>query len=163
MLRRSITLAVLVLAVLGLMIASAAGKSAPRVVVKSAKIGKYGTVLVNARGYALYVFQPDNGRAVTCTSSVCQTVWPPLKATGDPKAEGSVKQKLLGSDPDKVNGGRVVTYDGWPLYTFAGDTKPGEATGQNKLMNGGYWWVITPAGKIIKVTYGKATAPIVGD
>ena len=37
-----------------------------------------------------------------------------------PKAAGTAKQRLLGSDRDPA-GGRVVTYHGWPLYTYVGD------------------------------------------
>jgi predicted lipoprotein with Yx(FWY)xxD motif len=53
---------------------------------------------------------------------------------------------LLGSDPDP-SGGRVVTYDGWPLYTYADDVQPGQATGQDIDLNDGEWYVIRPTGQ----------------
>ena len=59
-----------------------------------------------------------------------------------------VKQSLLGSDPDPA-GGRVVTYAGWPLYTFVSDTAPGSATGQGLNINGGPWYVLSPSGQVI--------------
>jgi predicted lipoprotein with Yx(FWY)xxD motif len=106
-----------------------------------------GAVLVDSQGYALYVFAPDDHRAMTCTGT-CLGTWPPLMLpSGDALAVGSgVKSTLLGSDPDPA-GGRVVTYDGWPLYTFTGDTQPGQATGQDIDLNGGKWYVIRPSGQ----------------
>jgi outer membrane protein assembly factor BamB/predicted lipoprotein with Yx(FWY)xxD motif len=109
-----------------------------------------GPVLVNARGRTLYLFRPDNDRRVTCVST-CAEVWPPafLPNGQKPVASGLVKQSLLGSDPDPA-GGRVVTYAGWPLYTFVSDTAPGKATGQGLNLNGGLWYVLSPSGRVIK-------------
>ena len=56
---------------------------------------------------------------------------------------------LLGSDSNP-SGGKVVTYAGWPLYTYVADTGPGTASGQAKNLNGGLWYVISPAGTVIK-------------
>jgi predicted lipoprotein with Yx(FWY)xxD motif len=105
-----------------------------------------GTVLVNSRGYTLYVFAPDNHRAVTCTGT-CAGTWPPLMLPSGSRlgAGAGVKPALLGSDRDPA-GGRVVTYDGWPLYGYAGDVQPGLATGQDMNLNGGEWYVIRPSG-----------------
>jgi predicted lipoprotein with Yx(FWY)xxD motif len=118
--------------------------------VSSAAVSGVGQALVNSEGKTLYVFAPDKGKEVTCQSS-CATVWPPLKIEAGQKAKpsGKVKASLLGSDPDP-EGGEVVTYAGWPLYTFVSDTKPGEASGQAVNLNGGYWYAITPAGKVVK-------------
>ena len=111
-----------------------------------------GTVLVNGRGYTLYVFAPDNHRAVTCVGA-CAGTWPPLMLpSGSRLAAGAgVKPALLGSDPDPA-GGRVVTYDGWPLYGYAGDVQPGQATGQDTFLNGGEWYVIRPSGRPLIAT-----------
>jgi len=106
-----------------------------------------GTVLVTSQGYTLYVFAPDNRRTVSCTGA-CAGTWPPLMLPkGAAVAAGAgVKQALLGSDPDPA-GGRVVTYDGWPLYIYTGDVQPGQATGQDIDLNGGAWYVIRPSGQ----------------
>jgi hypothetical protein len=64
-------------------------------------------------------------------------------------AGAGVKAALLGSDPDPP-GGRVVPYAGWPLYTYAGDTRSGEATGQALDMDGGLWYVMRPSGSIVR-------------
>ena len=129
---------------------STSAKGPASVTVDAAKIDGQ-TVLVTSRGYALYVFQPDNGKKVTCNSD-CQSVWPAevAPATGDAKAGAGVKQSLIGSLPNPATGGRIVSYDGWPLYTYVSDSAPGQANGQNIDLNGGYWWLIASSGTIIK-------------
>lgn len=118
--------------------------------VQTRAIKGLGTVLVNSRGDTLYMFVPDHQKRVTCTGG-CAAVWPPLKlkAGAKPTAGGSARKSLLGTDKDP-SGGRVVTYAHWPLYTYVGDTKPGQANGQALKLNGGYWYVLSPAGKVIK-------------
>jgi predicted lipoprotein with Yx(FWY)xxD motif len=123
--------------------------SAGGVKISSATIGRLGQTLVNAKGRTLYVFVPDKDRKVTCLST-CAAVWPPafLPSGKGSVAAAPVKQSLLGSDRDPA-GGRVITYAGWPLYTYVSDTAPGQAKGQALNLNGGLWYVISPAGKVI--------------
>lgn len=118
--------------------------------VTTRKVKKLGVILVNSRGRTLYMFVPDHRKRVTCTKS-CAVIWPPLKIKKGkrPTAGGAAKQKLLGTDRNP-SGGRVVTYSRWPLYTYITDTKPGQARGQGKNLNGGLWYVLSPAGKVIK-------------
>jgi predicted lipoprotein with Yx(FWY)xxD motif len=117
--------------------------------ISSGTIAQLGPALVDAQGRTLYVFAPDKGKNVTCVST-CAAVWPPAFLPSGKKAVAAapVKQSLLGSDPDPA-GGRVITYAGWPLYTYVTDTAPGQATGQAVNLNGGPWYVISPAGKVI--------------
>ncbi len=116
--------------------------------VSTANVAGLGPVLVNGAGMTLYMFEPDQHAKVTCTGT-CAAVWPPLKlAGGQATAAGAAKAALLGSDADP-SGGKVVTYAGWPLYTYAADTKPGQATGQALNLNGGLWYVLSPSGKVI--------------
>jgi predicted lipoprotein with Yx(FWY)xxD motif len=69
--------------------------------------------------------------------------------TGQTAAVGAgVSAGLLGTVPDP-GGGRVVTYHGWPLYTYLGDASPGHAAGQGKNDDGGYWYVMRPSGQIV--------------
>ena len=108
-----------------------------------------GSVLVNAQGRTLYVFAPDKAKKVTCVGA-CASVWPPLALSAGQKAvaSGQAKASLVGSDPNPA-GGRVVTYAGWPLYTYVADSSPGTARGQALNLNGGLWYVIAPSGKLI--------------
>jgi predicted lipoprotein with Yx(FWY)xxD motif len=108
-----------------------------------------GAVLVNSEGRTLYTFAPDRHSKVTCVSS-CAAVWPPSKLAAGAAAAGSpqLEASLLASDPDP-EGGRVVTYAGWPLYTYAADGAAGQDNGQAIEANGGHWYVIAPSGKVI--------------
>jgi predicted lipoprotein with Yx(FWY)xxD motif len=125
--------------------------AANTVTVKTAKIKKLGTVLVNSRGLTLYMFVRDKQKKVTCTSQACVIVWPPLRLKKGQKATagGAANQGLLGSDKNP-KGGFVVTYNRWPLYTYYLDKKPGQALGQGVNNSGGLWYVLSPSGKVIK-------------
>jgi len=126
---------------------AAGGTSGVKVTVTTRSLADVGTVLVTGKGYALYMFEPDRRRAVTCTG-VCAGTWPPLMLpAGAALAAGpGIKAALLGSDP-APGGGRVVTYGGWPLYTYTGDVDAGQATGQAIDLNGGEWYVLQPSGE----------------
>jgi predicted lipoprotein with Yx(FWY)xxD motif len=82
--------------------------------------------------------------------SSCASVWPPVAlSTGEAPAAGKqLTASLLFSDTNP-SGGKVVTYAGRPLYTYVGDSASGTASGQALNLNGGLWYVITPAGKVI--------------
>ncbi len=112
-------------------------------------ISGVGPVLVNAQGRTLYIFEPDKHTKVTCVGP-CASLWPPLKLASGQKAtaSGEAKSSLLAADPSP-EGGQVVTYAGWPLYTYAADSGPGTANGQGINANGGLWYVISPSGKVI--------------
>jgi predicted lipoprotein with Yx(FWY)xxD motif len=158
-------LAVALLAVLGFVAAGCGGSSSPSALqsgvagaqhsisskaVMTRKIKGLGTVLVNAKGRTLYVFMKDAHRHVTCTGQ-CASFWPPLKwkGSGKPTAGGSAKSSLLAWDKDPA-GGKVVTYNKWPLYTYSGDSAAGQAKGWNLDLSGGKWFVISPSGKVVK-------------
>jgi predicted lipoprotein with Yx(FWY)xxD motif len=126
--------------------------------VSIASVDGLGPVLVNAQGKVLYIFVPDNAKKVTCVDG-CAAVWPPLKLSGSKAvAAGTIKASLIGSDPNP-SGGRVVTYAGWPLYTYVADTGPGVANGQAKNLNGGLWYVIAPSGTVIKKQVSSSSSP----
>jgi len=135
-----------------LLVVPAATGAGPAAAVKisTRTVPKLGTILVDARGRTLYMFVPDRHRKVTCVGS-CAAIWPPVKLAKAAKAvaSGKAKASLLGSDRNPA-GGRVVTYAGWPLYTYVADTKPGQAKGQALNLNGGLWYVLSPSGKVIK-------------
>lgn len=118
--------------------------------VMTRKISGLGTVLVNSKGRTLYVFMKDARSRVTCTGS-CASFWPPLKwtSTSKPTAGGAAKSSLLSSDKNP-SGGRVVTYNKWPLYTYVGDSAAGQSKGEGQNLNGGKWYVISAGGALVK-------------
>jgi predicted lipoprotein with Yx(FWY)xxD motif len=104
-----------------------------------------GTALVDGTGRALYLFDADTGPTSTCTGA-CAQVWPPLLASGPaPLATGAAEASLVGTSP-RADRTHQVTYDGHPLYYFAGDTAPGDVRGQGIHNFGGGWYVVAPGG-----------------
>src|SRR2546423_315547 len=101
--------------------------------------GKSETILTDAKGKTLYYFTPDTATTTACTGS-CAKKWPPLVATGSsaPASTSSLQGKL--TTLTTANGNQIE-YNGHFLYTFAGDSNPGQTNG-NKLF--GKWFVATP-------------------
>jgi predicted lipoprotein with Yx(FWY)xxD motif len=105
-----------------------------------------GDVLVNAQGRTLYLFEKDNGMTSAC-SGACASIWPPLTATRALAGSGLSATKLgVAKQP---GGASDVTYAGHPLYTYVGDTKPGDTKGQGLNQFGAAWYVLSPNGKKI--------------
>ena len=103
---------------------------------------RYGPILANSSGKALYLFTPDSPTFSDCTSFLCVGVWPPVVAHGGGFAGAGVNQAYLGTLV-RPNGQVQVTYGGHPLYTYAGDAKANEETGQGINSFGGHWYVVS--------------------
>lgn len=104
-----------------------------------------GTVLTDAQGHTLYYLSAEQDGQDTCSMQPgCLVMWPALAPpnSGDPTA-GSGVHGTLGVIT-AADGGNEVTYNSWPLHTFADDA-PGQANGQLKASFGGVWYVATPA------------------
>jgi predicted lipoprotein with Yx(FWY)xxD motif len=92
------------------------------------------TVLTNSKGMTLYWFAPDTPTKSACYGS-CAAYWPPVY--GAQKAGPGVTGTL--GTIRRSDGTIQATYDGRPLYTYIGDTAPGQASGNNLNLNGGLW------------------------
>lgn len=108
---------------------------------------KLGKILVDSKGVTLYLFAADKTDKSTCNSA-CAGAWPPLLTKGKPVAGAGVKQSLLGTTK-RTDGTTEVTYAGHPLYYYAGDSGPGQATGQDLPSFGAPWYVVGANGKQI--------------
>jgi predicted lipoprotein with Yx(FWY)xxD motif len=83
------------------------------------------TALVDTKGFTLYVYALDKPGKIACTGA-CTTTWPPLLVPSGTHLSMSMSGLATVTRP----GGQVqVTYKGSPLYTFSGDTAPGQANG----------------------------------
>ena len=139
-------LSIAVLVVFGISVARAGGPApAPAsgsltTALKTAKTGGM-TVLTNAGGFTLYWFAPDTATRSACYGT-CAGYWPPV--TGTPWAGPGVTGRL--GTIKRSDGTTQVTYDGHPLYTYVGDTAPGQAFGNNLNLNGGLWHEVTVPG-----------------
>ena len=106
-----------------------------------------GEILVDAKGQTLYLFEKDTGTASTCDGA-CASAWPPLTTSGKPTAGAGVTASKLGTTK-RSDGSSEVTYNGHPLYTFEGDSAPGQTTGQGSTAFGAPWYVLSAAGSQI--------------
>ena len=119
--------------------ASAAGASSGATVTERTIGGT--EVLTNSAGFTLYWFAPDTSTTSKCTGS-CATYWPPVKG---PATAGSGVTGTLGTIT-RSDGTTQVTYDGHPLYTYVGDTAPGQNKGNGLNLSGGVWHEVTVSG-----------------
>ena len=91
------------------------------------------TVLTSSKGFTLYSFAPDTSTKSNCNGTCAQN-WPPVKgpatASGVTGTFGTIKRS---------DGSVQATFDGHPLYTFVGDTAPGQAKGNGLNAAGGLW------------------------
>jgi predicted lipoprotein with Yx(FWY)xxD motif len=103
-----------------------------------------GTVLATAHGRAIYWFAKDTSTQSNCNGS-CATYWPPV--IGSPvAASGAMLPGKFGTIK-RADGQTQATYDGHPLYTYAGDTAKHQVKGNGLNVSGGLWWAETPSGK----------------
>ncbi|MEX0985203.1 MAG: hypothetical protein WD096_09155 [Actinomycetota bacterium] len=103
-----------------------------------------GSLLVDADGMTLYLFEADTDGTSTCYDE-CADAWPALIADV-PTAGDGVDQSLLGTT-ERDDGDLQVTYAGHPVYHFASDQSAGDTRGQGV---GDVWYVIDPAGTAIE-------------
>jgi len=128
-------LAAVALLLLGLAVAGAnsAAPAATGTALRTTTIGGT-TVLTNAKGFTLYSFAPDTPASSKCYGS-CAVYWPPV--TGTTAAGQGLPGKV--TTITRTDGSHQLTYNGHPLYTYIGDTAPGQARGNNLNLNGGLW------------------------
>jgi predicted lipoprotein with Yx(FWY)xxD motif len=108
---------------------------------------RYGRILVDGDGRALYLFTRERGAASRCYGA-CADAWPVFFARGKLRAGSGAEARLIGTTRRK-DGRRQVTYAGHPLYYYVTDREPGQVTCQNVVEYGGTWLVVAPSGKAI--------------
>lgn len=113
--------------------------------ISTAKVGDLGTILVDSGGLTVYYFKKDENGKSACYGA-CAEAWPPVSTEGNPVAKGGAMDGKLGTVKRK-DGSTQVTYAGWPLYLYAGDSKPGQANGNDIEQFGAEWYALTPSGE----------------
>jgi predicted lipoprotein with Yx(FWY)xxD motif len=110
--------------------------------------GKLGTMLAGGNGHTLYLFTHDSHAKSSCYKS-CAATWRPDLTHARPVARSGVNAKLLGTTR-RTNGTLQVTYNGHPLYFYAGDKQAGSMHGEGINAFGGHWYVVSTKGTALK-------------
>jgi predicted lipoprotein with Yx(FWY)xxD motif len=114
-----------------------------------------GKLLVDGAGFTLYMFTADGHNKDKCVGrsspgeGSCLSVWPALTTKGKPIAGPGVKGSKLGTIK-LPSGFKQVTYYGHPLYTYAGDSGPGQTDYIGAQEFGGSWYGISATGAKVK-------------
>ena len=132
-----------------------ASGSTGKATVSTAKNAALGTIVVGSTGRTLYHYLDDHGKKIDCTGT-CAAQWPPVLVpkSARPVAGAGIKAGKLGT-VTRPDGTVQVTYNGFPLYRFAGDRKNGQANGQGLESS---WYVLAPSGAVVRLS----TAPAAG-
>jgi predicted lipoprotein with Yx(FWY)xxD motif len=140
--RRLLGLAVLALVIAGCGSSSdgggGGGAGDAKAPVASADKAKVGRVIVDAEGFTLYRFTAEAQGRPVCTGA-CAKTWPPATVS---KGNGLPDHVATVDRPD--GGGLQLTYDGHPLYRYAGDQSADDANGEGV---GGQWYVVKAGGE----------------
>lgn len=132
--------------------ATQAGAADTAVEISTMAGDEHGKYLVGRRNLPVYVFGGDvrggeDKAARRNCDPACQADWPPVVTEGDPTGRGEVRQELLGTIPHHENA-RQVTYDGWPLYYYAGGPDGADRpAGHGATGHGGEWHLVRPTGE----------------
>lgn len=100
--------------------------------------GKSETILTNAAGMTLYYRTSDKPPTTVCSGG-CASAWPPLLVTGSSVSSSGASLPGKLSVQTDANGNQAE-YNGHPLYTYSGDSAPGQTSGEGVA---GIWFVVT--------------------
>jgi predicted lipoprotein with Yx(FWY)xxD motif len=140
------TIGVLATAAVSLAGPTAHGARATTIRLRATSLGR---ILANAGGRTIYVFTRDARNQDRCAAiKGCASVWPMVTSAGRPVAGSGMSRALLGTI--RVHGATQVTYAGRPLYTYAGDTAPGETGYVGLSQFGGAWFAVSARARLIR-------------
>jgi predicted lipoprotein with Yx(FWY)xxD motif len=104
-----------------------------------------GKVLVSPSGLTLYALTTDTKSNSTCTGT-CAQVWPPVTVDQGWSTAPGLNRSLFGTLV-RSDSSRQLVAGQWPVYTFSGDTKPGDVNGEG---SGGVWFAVGVDGRLVK-------------
>ncbi|MFE9408042.1 SCO0930 family lipoprotein [Streptomyces sp. NPDC006704] len=104
-----------------------------------------GDVIVDAKGMTVYRFKKDSAWPMkSACVDACLRKWPAVAPVEKANTKGIALKGFVTFDrPDGVKQQSITC---WPVYTFSGDTKPGDTNGQGM---GGTWYAVSPEGKLV--------------
>ena len=153
--RKTVARAVCFIAVGVLGVGVAVAATGP--ILKSAKAPNLGSIVVNGKGLTLYHVLSEKKGHIACTGN-CLYYWFPVTVK-------SKTQIVLGPGLSKAKigtiarpgGGLQVTYNGFPLYRYYLDRKPGQVKAQGEKDPAGTWYVVSASGKVVTKKAGSGS------
>lgn len=113
-----------------------------------------GPILTTNSGQTLYIRLGDAFRHSGCFGT-CARAFPPFLTNGAPMATGGLLAANIGVLAAATKGEQVA-YGGHPLYTYSGDTSPGDINAQGA---GNIWYVISTSGlPVLKAPVSSASS-----
>lgn len=120
---------------------ASSGGSGNTVSVADSGLGK---ILVDSNGMTIYVFGKDTSGTSACSGD-CASEWPAVASSGKVAAGSGIDASKL-TTFNRDDGTTQVALNGHPLYTFTGDSSPGDTNGNGLDDFGGIWNAATSAG-----------------
>jgi len=150
------TMALAASAVMIVPMVSASGATSPAL--KSAKVAGFPGALVNHSSRTLYVLSSERGAKIKCKSA-CLSAWPPLLV------KSSVTKVTLGANVKGKIGfvkrsstKKQVTFNSFPLYTYAGDSGSRQSNGEGIVAFGGTWYLVKASSSSAGLTFFKRSS-----
>ena len=134
-----------------------------KITIKTASVAGLGKVLVDGAGRTLYTLTSEAAGKITCTSaSGCTKYWSQIDSKSGQRRQtrGGARASLIGSEKG-ASGTRLLTYHGWPLYTYSGDSAAAPANGEGLKSFGGKWYAVSASGSLVK-SAASANSPTSG-
>ena len=114
------------------------GSTNPPSTPQQAQVGG-ATAFVTSSQMTLYLFGLDTANHSNCpASNGCSAVWVPYTAPAGTTAPSGFTLTT------RSDGTLQWTFNGWPLYTYVGDTAPGQNNGNGLNQFGGLWQTARP-------------------
>lgn len=112
---------------------------------------KLGQIIVDGKGMTAYVWDKDTANSgVSACTGPCAALWPAITTTSATPTVTGITGTV--ATITGVNGGKQISINGLPIYTFSKDAKPGDTNGQGVL---NIWHVLSPAGEKISTPNPK--------
>ncbi len=87
-------------------------------------------VITNSTGFTLYALSNSTEKSTYWCTASCLGTSKPLLTKGAPTVAGDAMSSLLGS-VSRAGIGDQVTYNGYPVYAYAGDSSASQDNGES--------------------------------
>src|SRR5271166_4350796 len=114
-------------------VSTSSSSTAPALVIKLMNSTTLGAYFTNGTEWTLYLFTNDtqNSGASSCYGQ-CATYWTALHSNASSLVLPSGVSASSFGTIKRTDGTTQITYEGWPLYFYSGDTAAGQTNGQGK-------------------------------